>query len=130
MLGGDDIVLAAWDMAPQEALATATRQVIREWPTAVLQDGGTSRRFAQFREVPFNRIRELMLYRDEAAFRSWRDEGAVPANAHSMVHLIADPGELTLVVDDHTEPFTARLIASIRGLLDSGLNRRELQEAA
>ena len=124
MIGGDDVVLPAWDVDPDESLAAAVRQVLHEWPKAIIQDGDSGQVFAHFWDVPFRMVRELMVYRDSTAFASWMQDGAEPSNAHSMVHLIADTDRSTVVVDDRLERVTARLIGNIRGLLESSSYRR------
>ncbi len=132
LIGGVDVVLEAADMDPQEALVAGVRQVRSEWPHAVIQDGDSGRLFVGLWQIPFSSIRELMLFRDSDAFSSWSEHGAVPSNAHSMVHLIAVAGALTVVVDDDRDVTAARIIGSLRSLLGVGISRAHwsMQEAA
>src|ERR1041384_793360 len=100
-------------------MPAAVRYVLDRWPAAVIQDGDTARRFDSFADMGFGHLREVFLYRDEHAFQSWERLGADAANANQMIHLLASPGQFTIVVDaleDDLEDVGAASIA--RGLCD------------
>src|SRR3972149_1489655 len=99
MIGGTDIVIPNPGLPVAQAMDTVVRCARGRWAGAILQDSG-GRRFRSYREGPFGRVRELFVYKDEQAFLSWERVGAKPENANSMIHLIADDYQLTVVVDD------------------------------
>ena len=115
MIGGEDIIIQLPGVAPSAAMPAAVRYVLDRWPAAVMQDGDTARRFDSFAGMDFGRLREVFVYRDEHAFQSWEQLGADPTNANQMIHLLADPGQFTIVVDDLKDVGSASIV---RGLCD------------
>jgi predicted RNase H-like HicB family nuclease len=60
---------------------------------------------------------DLFVFRDAAACCSWRDCGRTTENGTGMIHLMVDPGGLTVVVDNPTEHVAASVLKEIDGLL-------------
>jgi hypothetical protein len=79
-----------------------------EWPNGLVQAGDSTE------ALPFPSIRfpikgpvELIIYRDAAAFESWRLDGATPENQNTMMHLLVGPDSLTIVVDREDSPLAS-----------------------
>lgn len=121
MIGGKDIVIELPDVAPEVALPAAVRYVLGRWPTAVIQDGDTARRFDSFADMDFGHLREVFIYRDERAIDSWERLGADPTNANQMIHLDASEGQFTIVVDDLQDVQAASIVRGLCELLRSGM---------
>jgi hypothetical protein len=126
MIGGVDVVFET-QVERAVALELCARLIMSRWPGAVLENALTTERYAGVAEIPFAHVSELMVYRDQAAFESWQRLGADPANANTMVHLLAyEEGELTAVVDDP-------VALEMRALLEEmtkGLGAGEVQQPA
>jgi hypothetical protein len=132
VIGGDDVIIKAPQSGPEGVLVFATRRLQQRWGQAVIQDAETGELFLGSWDIPFSKIKELMIYRDRAAFHRWAEEGAVEATANSMIHLIAEPSEVTIVVDDKEENVARDLIASLQEFVEAHeiLNEQERKEAA
>ena len=113
MIGGADV---KFDVnGPSDViLDVCTKAILTHWPAAVLQHAETAERFSSYNAVAFSRLKELFVYRDDAAFDAWVRHGADSSNANTLVHLVYDPGRLTVVVDDPKDDATARLLDSLR----------------
>lgn len=98
MIGGIDIHLPT--RAGDSSLEVAARTVRQFWPSAVFENGLTGDRFDSFGEIPFRETEELFAYRDATVADAWDAEGAIPSLSNTMVHLITDPGFITIVVDE------------------------------
>jgi hypothetical protein len=83
-----------------DALEIGIRTIQRHWPKAVIENGETAERYHHVRDVPFGKMSELFVYRDAAAADRWDEDGAVPEVFNTMIHLLEDPGMLTIVVDE------------------------------
>lgn len=98
MIGGADIVLHGQTKAHDADLLV--RGIRSEWPRAVIQradeENGTPIRALRF---PILGPTELIVYRDDASYQSWRSEGATADNQDAMIHIIVDDDSVTLVVD-------------------------------
>ena len=103
MIGGGDIIIELPGVTPSVALTAVVRHILDRWPAGVVQDGDSGRRFESFSAIDFTHLREVFVYRDEHAFASWERLGADPTNFNQMVHLLASPGQLTVVVDRLSE---------------------------
>jgi len=98
MIGGIDVRVPTLGAA--DALCVAVRAIRQSWPRAVFENGVTGERYDRFSQIPFGPIEELFVYRDSVAADAWDAQGATPALANTMVHIIADGDLMTLVVDD------------------------------
>ncbi len=115
MIGGQDIIIRT-HLEPAMALDLCVRAVMRKWPDAVYQDAASGNVFRHYRALSFNRLSELLVYKDADAWKSWERLGADRANGNTMIHLLSCEGELTLVVDDAHAAEMHALIATLREL--------------
>ena len=128
MIGGIDIRIES--RAGDLSVEVAVRAIRQAWPNATFEDGLTGDRYDHFRDIPFGETEELFVYRDPASAEVWEAEGAIPAAYNRMIHIIADEGLLTAVVDEKTAEME-EIIAAIRfGLSDDLLNIPAMLEAA
>jgi hypothetical protein len=81
------------------SIAAAVSAIRQEWPCAVFENSQTGERYRESAAIPFRDVNEVFVYRDPAAADAWDREGAVPEVSNTMVHLIADEGMITMVVD-------------------------------
>jgi hypothetical protein len=97
MIGGTDIHLptSAGDLAPE----VAVRAIQQSWPQAVVEDAETGQRYDGLWQIPFGKVKELFVYRDEHSADRWDREGAVPELRNTMIHLIHDDDMISLVID-------------------------------
>jgi hypothetical protein len=100
MIGGTDIVVPNPGLEPGVVLNFVVKSIFDCWPEAVAQDVQSGEQFHSFSRIPFSPLRELFVYQDIEALGSWERLGADPSNQNSMLHVIADKKELTMVVDD------------------------------
>ncbi|HEX4000667.1 MAG TPA: hypothetical protein VHX65_19115 [Pirellulales bacterium] len=118
MIGGIDLELPTWaGDSTLERAVEATRQL---WPDAVFQEVLTGDRYDTFDQMPFGGKRQIFVYRDVKAADRWEAMGAVPSLYNTMVHLITDPGFITIVVDEENE-FTRQMINAISTALRDDL---------
>jgi hypothetical protein len=116
MIGGMDVVIPIRSLQEINPLDAVVRSMRRRWPELVVESGGGTL-FKGYSEIPFGKLNELFLYRDETSRKSWDRLGAAPENEGAMVHAIVECDELTLVVDEQG-PDTLSLISEMRSLLD------------
>lgn len=117
MIGGEDIVIETFDQPTPAVLDLVVRSIRRRWPGAVVQDGTSGTRFPSYISLPFGQVSELFVYRDELSFETWTRTGSDAENENAMIHLIAEDGALTLVVDDSGDPTMASIIEESRNAL-------------
>jgi hypothetical protein len=116
MIGGNDVVFpAVGDSASLEACA---RLVGHFWPGMRLEDAITGEKFSRVGDVPFEKVRELLLYPDSEAEASW-DADRPDSATNSMLYLIARPLDMTVVVDDPGTPEMQSILGAIREMLSS-----------
>lgn len=118
MIGGVDIKIEIPGRAGRAALDASVRIIRSFWPSAVFENAENSDYYDRFDEIPFSRLREIFVYKDEAARDLWETEGAVPEATNLMIHLIVDDPDLFVVMDDDTTPEMQRVLAAIRTTLD------------
>jgi hypothetical protein len=121
MIGGEDISIKLPDIPPSVAMPAAVRYILDRWPAAVMQDGDTARRFDNFAAMDFGHLREVFVYCDEQAFQSWERLGANATNANQMIHLLASPGQFTIVVDSLDDVDSASIVRGLRDRLCRGM---------
>ena len=126
MIGGIDIAIPAQNV--DSSLVAAVRAILQYWPRAVFENGTTGQRYNRLPDIPFGRLQEIFVYRDAPIADAWDAEGAVPELYDTMVHLIADDGRITLVVDSTDGPI-AEIIGAIRSALSDTIHH-VLAEAA
>ena len=116
MIGGIDIQLRT--AAGKESLEIAARAMAQLWPDAVFAHGETAEVYDDVWLVPFYELEEIFIYRDSHSAEVWLEKGAVPESLNHMVHLIYDPGLLTVVIDNRGFEMDAALDAIKSGLAD------------
>jgi hypothetical protein len=120
MIGGIDIRIPS--RAGDLSVEVAARAIRQAWPNATFEDGLTGDRYDHFWDIPFGETEELFVYRDPASAEIWDAEAATPDTSNRMVHIIADEGLITAVVDERTTEME-EIIAAIRsGLTDDLLD--------
>lgn len=117
MIGGHDIVIKTCRRPGPAALDLIVRFMQRRWREAIIQDGTTGTRFTSYRQVPFGRLREVLVYQDESAFGAWATVGRDPSTASAMVHLIVDGTGFTLVVGDPDDSVMVSIVNEAREAL-------------
>ncbi len=116
MIGGIDIQLRT--TAGNESLEIAARAIAQLWPDSVFADGETGEPYQYVWLIPFSEVEEVFIYRDSRSAEIWSEKGAVPEVLNSMIHLLVDPGLLTVVVDKRDHEMNAALEAIKSGLAD------------
>jgi hypothetical protein len=117
MIGGIDVRIPS--QAGGLSLEVAVLAIRQVWPEAVFENGLTGERYDPFAEIPFGEIEEIFVFRDPASAAIWDAEGAIPEASNTMIHLIADPGWVTAVVDERTDDMN-----EIIGAMESCLTNR------
>ena len=128
MIGGIDVRIPS--IADDLSLEVAVRAIRQVWPGAVFENGFTGERYDSFGEIPFGEVEEIFVYRGRAAAEIWDAEGAIPAAPDTMIHLIADPGWVTAVVDQRTDTTNEIIDAIESALADRPLIKPERLDAA
>ena len=120
MIGGIDIAIPT--RAADMAVEVAVRAIRQFWPSAVFENGITGEGYNHFQEIPFGMIEELFVYRDDAAREQWDQQGAVPDDSNTMIHLVRDSDQITAVIDEKDDAM-GRILGAIRsGLSDEIFN--------
>ena len=117
MIGGIDIRIKS--AAGEELLEVAANALAQLWPNAVFEDGETGEPYDSVWNVPFSEMAEVFVYRDEQSAKIWSKKGAVPEALNSMIHLLRDPGLLTVVVDDLSDEMGEAIDAIKSALADN-----------
>ncbi len=117
MIGGSDITIDIMGASRSAVLDDVVRCIRRRWPDAVVVDGSSGTRFSSYRAVPFGRVSELLVYRDQDAFDRWMEQGADDETANTMIHAIAQEESVTLVVDDPEDGTMSSVIDATREIL-------------
>ncbi len=115
MIGGIDIRIP--NRAGQESVEAAVCAIRQMWPRAVFENGNTAEYYGHFWQIPFGYVDELFVYRDANAADLWEENGAIPAAANLMVHVIYDEALITVVIDTLTEEMEA-IVESIKSALE------------
>jgi hypothetical protein len=118
MIGGQDIVIDVRNVLRSTVLDYVVRCIQDRWPHPIVVDGATGNRFDRFANIPFSLVSELLVYRDRDAFDSWKDLGADPQNANTMIHAILGDDSVTLVVDDVAESTMASTVKAVQETLE------------
>jgi hypothetical protein len=116
MIGGIDIRVKS--VAGKESLEIAARAIAQLWPDAVFAHGETGERYDYVWLVPFSEMDEVFVYRDSASADIWFEKGAVPEANNTMIHVLYDPGLVTIVIDERNHEMDAALNAIKSGLAD------------
>jgi hypothetical protein len=95
-IGGRDIVLEG-ATAPEDG-AAIIETFRRRWPALVFQDADQPSPVEW--QTTGLETREFFVYRDLAAFSSWREHGAATENNDAMIHVVIEDDRITFVVAD------------------------------
>ena len=119
MIGGIEIVIRS--LAGSHSLELAANAVRQEWPDAIFADAESGEPCADACEISVHEVRELFVYQNAAAELLWREKGAVPEARNTMIHLLYDPGQVTVVIDDEDDQMHAALQAIQSALADQSI---------
>jgi hypothetical protein len=127
MIGGVDVVF--WVRDERAAVDAILRIARRHWKDYVFQNADDLAPLPRIDDsrTPVPSGDQFFVYRDAAAAASWEDQGAVPENANTMLHVLVgkrrQPGthfrSLTVVCDELTGEM-ADMIAEIRAAVSAG----------
>lgn len=117
MIGGIDLRIKS--AAGKDSLEIAARAIVQLWPNAVFADGDTGERYESIWLVPFSEMEEVFVYRDNASANIWFEKGAIPEARNTMIHLLYDPGLLSVVIDEQSNEMDTALSAIKSGLADN-----------
>ncbi len=119
MIEGNDIVFpAVGDAASLEACARIVR---RRWPDARFEDAITGDKYQHLHEIPFGKVRELLVYPTADAEAAW-DADSPDSAENSMLYLIVRPEDLTVVLDNPDTAEMQSILNAIRTLLKTGFD--------
>lgn len=108
MIGGVDVILQT-PANPRQAVSASLRLAKRIWPSAVVENADTGQRSAigvgAF--LP-EEVTEMFIYQNEETACKWDELGAETQLANTMIHILVQAGQITLVVDDpNAQPIQA-----------------------
>jgi hypothetical protein len=128
MFAGEEITIP-FVMDRGMALELSARAMLEVWKDGIIQDGQTAEVYHDFSAVPFGRMQEMMIYRDEASVESWERLGADEENRNTMVHFLF-PAEhlggdenMVFVLDDVMAAEAISIISAVRSVFE--LNREQ-----
>jgi len=109
MIGGRDIRIGVPSGAA--ALDFAVRAIRIRWPGAVFAaNGDVSKRYD---DLEFHDSSEIIAYKDRAACQKWRAIGYDESVKGTMIYLISDRSDLTIVVEDEPSAEIQSLVSAI-----------------
>jgi len=117
MIGGQDITIAV--PAGAVALDLAVRVIKRHWPQAVFVADESPRIVTRYDHLEFHDNSEIVAYKDLAACMAWRQLGYDESLRGTMIYLLSDPADLTLVVEQVPSRAIQILLAAIQDGLRS-----------
>jgi hypothetical protein len=112
MIGRQDVYIEG--PAGPESLDFAVRAIRLRWPRAIFENAETARVYSRYNQLDFEGLREVLVYRNMDAFKSWREIGADDPNTGTLIHLLASPAELTIVIDEDPTSEITSLVTAIR----------------
>ena len=124
MIGGQDIVIQT--NSPSEIAEKILELIQLEWREMIVEDADTGNE-VEFSIPRFQRVpREFFAYESPAKKQLWDDRGACHENRNSMFHVLLQPQQVTVVVDDPSEAVSQNVIGAAQGLSkDLSLGRLE-----
>ena len=112
MIGGQDIRIKVPSGA--EAMRSAIRTVAMHWQTAVfVLDNGVDV-VGPPDNLDLTSNSEVVIYKDRSSCEKWRALGYDPSLKGTMVYLIADREDLTIVVEDEPPAEINSLVSAVR----------------
>ncbi len=118
MIGGIDVQIPT--RCGPVSTEVAIRAIRQRWPQSEYENGLTGERYREFSQIPFGDIEEILVYRDCTSADRWDAEGAIPSLRNTMIHIIADPGLVTVVVDERDAAMEEVIAAISSALRDAG----------
>ncbi len=123
MIGGEDAIIKTFDLERSSALDVCLQILMRYWRHSVVQSGVSAVVYIRYGAIPLGKEMELMVYRDNEAFKSWNEFGALPNNRNTMVHVLAySDDSLTVVSDDLNAADMKELLRNIRQAINDARN--------
>lgn len=124
MISGSDSIIRT--SSPSEIAEQILKLIWLEWNDMVIEDADTGEEIAivvpGFQTLP----QEFFVYQNAEMKQSWDDEGACDKNANTMFHILLQPQQVTVVVDDPSLPNNRNVIGAAQGLaIDLFLGRQE-----
>jgi len=116
MIGRADLIIPA-PLPPPLVLDASVRALLRQWPTAIVVDGDDKQVYKKYRDIPFQALSEVMVFKNQRFLEQWRRDGATAENRNSMINLICVNNELTIVVDDPSDPMIVALVETVKSVL-------------
>ena len=124
MISGTDITLPV--SPDRDTIANCLIAIQNSWPNAVVVSPECDAVPAAIADFAANGNDELFIYRDTLAAEAWKRDGGTPELSDSMIHLLPDDEEITLVVGDPGQPESAAILNGI----SEALGRAELPKSA
>lgn len=112
MIGGFDIVIRT--TSGVVGLNCCLHIARSLWPNAVFEDARQEAAAGTYRDLQFDGLDEVFIYRDAEAAREWDELGAEPHLANTMIHVLCSPQSVTIVVDDPEQSEMADFLAAAR----------------
>lgn len=114
MISGHDIVIRT--TSPDEIAEKILELIQHEWREMVVEDADTGHE-VEFSIPRFQRVpREFFAYESPAKKQLWDDRGACRENRNSMFHVLLQPQQITVVVDDPFEAISRNVIGAAQDL--------------
>jgi hypothetical protein len=116
MISGDDIVIKS-SAKSEVVFRLAFLATKNLWKDAVVENSDTG---VLLSPDVFVGLDEIMIYKDEKSRKSWAKDGAAPPNHNTMIHIMKyGDDEVTVVVDDRTNPEMVDIVGSLCAALDN-----------
>lgn len=97
-----------------QALERALRIALEYWSEAEIEDAVTAELLSPLPGGIDQLPDEVLVYKSAIARQQWKENGATPENANSMIHFLLDSSTITVVVDDPKDPLMQSIINDIR----------------
>ena len=112
MIGGQDIHIKVPSGA--EAIGSAVRTIANHWPNAVFVLDNGPNIVDRSGDLDLIDNSEVVIYKDRSSCEKWRALGYDPSLKGTMVYLIADREDLTIVVEDEPPADISSLLSAVR----------------
>lgn len=84
------------------------------WQHAVFEDAETGPTMAEAPWAIDALPTEILVYRNESSRQQWETLGASPTTRGTLIHLLREPGSLTIVTDDPPSEEMRRILNTIQ----------------
>ena len=115
MIGGDDLILEGVpDLAEYSLIMLSFYQ---RWPDGVWHDVEEENITTPLSDFEVGtRSKQTFVYENQAAFESWKKDGATPKNDGLMAHVIMGASDITVVVDDRESKLGQHVVELLQSL--------------